>query len=196
MKRGLQMVALLVGLTVPVLAAGPLSIEYIGAKTGKGWTAVEVAIRNNTAKPIAVRCCEAFVENERGYAVASLTASDVSQLNYNKANTAAKLGGLLGAGLGLGGAIGGVDELVYAGVATGIASGAASVVGQAKADGNDRDLIIDDLQRVRKFPPGLKVAGVIYFPPTRKWPGSKAAKAVHLAYTYGGAEYKASASAR
>lgn len=195
MKRLGCLVALLVvnWSTLAHADGGPLALEYVSTKAASGWTAVTVAIRNKTKAPISVRCCEAFVENGQGYAVASLETDDISRLNNNKARTAAKLGGLLGAGLGLGGAIGGVDELVYAGVATGVASGVAATVGEAKQEGNERDLIIDNLQRVRKFPPGLKVAGVIYFPPTKKWPGSKQAKAVHLTYTWKGGEYKATA---
>lgn len=174
-------------------ATPPLTMDVVTMKAKGGWTAVVIALKNNGAGDAAIQCCTAYLETDAGFAVQSLTRQDLSELNYNRAKTTSTLGGIVAAGLGLGGAIGNVDELIYAGIALGGASAIAGVAGGAQRDAEARNVVIDDIQRVHKFPAGLKVAGVVYFPPKRKWPGSHRAAAVHVTYRVGAREYRVSA---
>lgn len=191
---------LVCGAASPTLAKGqaasaraPVDLDVVAVKAKGGWTAAVIALRNNGAKDARIECCTAYVENDAGYAVQSLTRSDLEILARNRAKTAATIGGIIGAGLGIGGAIGNVDELVYAGISVAGASAIAGVAGSAAHDNEVRNFVIDDMMRVRKLPAGLKVAGVVYFPPMKKWPGSKRAKAVHVTYRLNSREYRAMA---
>ncbi|MBI4237663.1 MAG: hypothetical protein HY696_04485 [Deltaproteobacteria bacterium] len=175
---------------VATIARAPVALDVVAIKAKGGWTAAVIALRNNGTTDARIECCTAYVENDAGYAVQSLTRGDLEILARNRAKTAATIGGIIGAGLGLGGAIGNVDELVYAGIAVAGTSAIAGVAGSAAHDNDVRNFVIDDMMRVHKLPAGLKVAGVVYFPPTKKWPGSKRAKAVHVTYRLNGKEYR------
>jgi len=172
---------------------GDLSISVVKVKTKGSWTEVMIAIENHGSKDAEFQCCKVFLENTDGYAVASLNREEVQTQIHNKAKTAATIGTILGIGLGLGGAISGHEELGYAGLGVAGGSVIAGVAGESSADGKQRSLIIDDIMRNQVFPAGLKVAGVVYFPPKKKWPGSKKAQAVHLTYNQRGKSYRATA---
>lgn len=66
----------------------------------------------------------------------------------------------------------------------------AGTVGEAAAEGAQRSFVIDDIMRVRTFPAGLKVAGVAYFPPRKKWPDSKHLQAIHVTYKLHGQQHR------
>lgn len=174
-------------------AHAPLQMEMIGMKNKAGWTAVVIALKNSGTRDSNLQCCTAFLETDAGYAVQSLNRDEIAAVNFNRAKTAATIGGIAGAALGIGGLAGHVDELAYAGLALGGASAIAGTVGSAKESGELRNLVIDDLMRVRQFPAGLKVAGTVYFPPQKKWPGSHTARTIHLTYRAGGQEYHVTA---
>ncbi len=197
MLRKLSLVVVAV-LLVPALSYAKksepkLSMEIIKAKSKGSWTEVFFAIQNHGVKNSDVRCCKAYLENMDGFAIANLNRGELQALIHNKAKTAAIVGGIAGLGMGIGGAAGGVDELAYAGLATAGASGIAAAAGAAAADSQRRNVIIDDIMRNRTFPAGLKVAGAVYFPPKKKWPSSKTAKALHVTYDVKGKEYTISA---
>ncbi len=171
-------------------APGPLDLYVVKVKARGGWTEVTVAIENDGKTDARVQCCHVYLENTDGYAVLSLTRDEVRSQNVNRARTPAIIGGIIGAGLGLGGMISGKEELGYAAVGTLGSSAIAATVGEHVADKNSRNLVIDDLMRNYEFPSGLKVAGVVYFPPKKKWPGSQSAKAIHLTYKLNGKSYR------
>jgi hypothetical protein len=182
-------------LLVPAAAAadGPLSLDVVKLNSKGSWTEVQIAIQNNGDTDAELKCCTVFIENSEGYAVASLNPGEVRSQNYNKARTGATIGQIVGAGLGIGGLISGREELAYAGLGVAGGSTIAGVVGGASEDKRDRDLVIDDVMRNHVFPAGLKVAGVAYFPPKKKWPGSKNAEEIHLTYKMGNKTYRTSA---
>lgn len=187
----------LIFLAAPILssaAEGPLSLSVVKVKSKGGWTEVQIAIQNNGDTDTELQCCTVFLENTDGYAVASLTRGEVESQIHNKARTGAILGGIAAAGLGLGGLISGNENLGYAALGVGAGSAIAGEVGSASAEKQGRDLVIDDVMRNRVFPSGLKVAGVAYFPPKKKWPGSKNAQEIHLTYKMGKKTYKTSAA--
>ncbi len=174
-------------------AEGPLSLDVVKVKAKGSWTEVQIAIRNNGDTDAQFSCCTVFLENSDGYAVASLNQGEVRSQIHNKARTGAILGGIAAAGLGLGGLISGHEELGYAAIGVGAGSAIANTVGDAKADSASRDIIIDDVMRNHLFPAGLKVAGIAYFPPKKKWTGSKNVEEIHLTYKMGNKTYRASA---
>ncbi|MBI2345995.1 MAG: hypothetical protein HYV03_03760 [Deltaproteobacteria bacterium] len=170
-----------------------LGVTYVGMKAKGGWTAVVIAIENQGTRDATFECCEAFLENAAGFAVPALGGDEMAVLIRNKAKTAATIGALIGAGLGIAGAVADVDELVYAAVGIGVASGVTAVAGEASADKERRSFVIDNVFRARSFPAGLKVAGVVYFPPRKRWPDSKQAQAIHLTYKLGGMQHRVAA---
>ncbi len=170
-----------------------LGIDVVKVKPKGSWTEVTIAIENLGETDAEFQCCTAFLENSDGYAIASLTNADVGTQIHNKAKTPALIGGIAAVGLGLGGAISGVRELGYAAVGLGGASAIAGVVGEGSKEKKYRDLVIDDIMRNHVFPSGLKVAGVVYFPPKKKWPGAKQARQIHLTYKVGGRTQRVSA---
>lgn len=173
------------------ISAPELEVEVLSVKYKGSWTQVGIAIKNLGTADAPISCCGAYIEDGDGYAIASLTRDELSQLIHNKAKNAAAIGAIIGLGLGIGGAVGGVDELVYSGIAVGGASGIGAVAGSAVAESQQRNLIIDDIMRNRTFPAGLKVAGNIFFPPKKRWPGkSRKAQAIHLTYQVNGAQYR------
>ncbi|HSA60214.1 MAG TPA: hypothetical protein VLJ37_11080 [bacterium] len=173
-------------------AEGPLSLDVIKVNSKGSWTEVQIAIQNNGDTDAQFECCTVFLENSDGYAVASLNQGEVRSQIHNKAKTGAILGGIAAGGLGLGGLISGHEELGYAAVGVGAGSAIAGTVGEAGAEGAARDIVIDDIMRNHLFPAGLKVAGIAYFPPKKKWPGSKRAEEIHLTYKMGNQTYRAS----
>lgn len=178
---------------VAPVAAPEFSFEVIKVKYKGGWTEAAVAIQNTGSSEATVTCCNFFLENDDGYSVQTLTRDEVLALIHNKAATASAIGALVGVGLGVGGAVGGIDELEYAGIAAGSASVIGGVVGEAAAEGSRRRVVVDNVMRVQKFPPGLKVAGILYFPPRKRWSGSHTAVAIHLVYEAGGTMQRATA---
>lgn len=170
-----------------------LGLTVIKVKQKGSWTEVTIAIENLGNSDATFRCCTTFLENTDGYAIASLDNSQVQTQIYNKARTPSIVGGILAGGLGLAGVISGKKELGYAGLGLGGASAIAHVVGGGSADKKHRELVIDDIMRNQVFPSGLKVAGVAYFPPKKKWPGSKKAEEIHLTYEYQGRLHRVSA---
>lgn len=177
-----------------VAAEGPLSLDVVKVKAKGSWTEVQIAIRNNGDTDTQLECCTVYLENSDGYAVTSLNQGEVRTQIHNKAKTGAIIGGIAALGLGLGGAISGHEELGYAALGVGAGSAIAGEVGSASAEKQGRELIIDDVMRNRIFPSGLKVAGVAYFPPKKKWPGSKKAEEIHLTYKMGKKTYQTSAT--
>ncbi|MBI4366602.1 MAG: hypothetical protein HY543_07275 [Deltaproteobacteria bacterium] len=172
-----------------------LQVEYVGMKAKGGWTAVVVAIQNTGTHDAEFACCEAYLENAAGYAIPALSGDEMAVLIHNRAKTAAAIGALIGAGLGIVGAVSGSVELIYAATGVGVASGIAGVAGQAAAEGEARHFVIDNVWRAKAFPAGLKVAGVIYFPPRKKWPNSKDPQALHLTYKLRDRTYRITAPA-
>jgi len=172
---------------------GPVGLSVIKMKTKGSWTEVTIAIENRTNRDLEFPCCNTYLETDNGFAVASLDRGEVQTQIHNKARTGAIIGEIIGVGLGIGGLASGHDELAYAGLGVGAGSAIAGTAGGAVAEGAERRIVIDDIMRNQIFPSGLKVAGVVYFPPKSKWPGSKHAQAVHLAYNLKGKSYKVSA---
>lgn len=170
-----------------------LGLEVVKVKHRGGWAEVMIAIENRTGRDIEFQCCKAFLEDTDGYAIASLSNREVGSQIYNKARTPAIIGAILGGGLGLGGAISGKKELGYAALGVAGASAIAGVAGDASAEKRHRELVIDDIMRNQVFPAGLKVAGIVYFPPKKKWPGSKQGQAIHLTYTMNGRLHRVTA---
>lgn len=198
MKKVLAMALLLVlGPTLVVHArgieSGPLSLHVVKVKGNNSWTEVQIAVENRRDQDLNMKCCTAFLENQDGYSIASLNSDDIRAQNYNKARTPALIGGVIAAGLGIGGAMSNNKGLQYAALGTGAASAIGAIAGDSAANKRTRNLLIDDVMRNQLFPGGLKVAGVVYFPPQKKWPGSRKAQAVHISYNYGGRTYRASA---
>ncbi len=174
-------------------AANLLQVEAIKLKSKGSWTELQLAIQNTGNTDAEFECCQIYIENKDQYAIQSLSRQEVKSQIYNKAKTGSILGGIAAVGLGLGGAISGHEELGYAALGVGGASLAANVVGDASAEKQGRNLIIDDIMRTTEFPAGLKIAGVSYFPPKKKWPGSRDIERVHLTYKYKGKTYRTSA---
>lgn len=172
---------------------GELGLSVVKVKAKGSWTEVMIAVENHGSKDAEFQCCKVFLENTDGYAVPSLTKQEVQTQIHNKAKTAATIGTIVGLGLGLGGAISGHEELGYAGLGVAGGSVIAGVAGESSADGKQRSLVIDDIMRNQVFPAGLKVAGVVYFPPKKKWPGSQKAQAVHLTYNQNGKSHRVTA---
>lgn len=192
MRKNL-ILSLLILLIVPFelwSADGPLGLSVVKVKNRGKWTEVEIAIENKTNKNLNLKCCTLFLENQGGYAIASLAADEVQSQIHNSAATVGTIGAIVGAGLGIAGAVSGKEELVYAGIATAGTGIIASTAGEAVTDKKRRDFIIDTIARTELFPAGLKVAGKVYFPPKRRWPGSNKAKALHLTYRVGGRDYE------
>lgn len=178
---------------VAPVAAPEFSFEVIKVKYKGGWTEAAVAIQNTGSSDATISCCNFFLENDDGYSVQTLTRDEVLALIHNKAAAASAIGALVGVGLGVGGAVGDIEELEYAGIATGGASVIAGVAGEAAEGASRRRVVVDNVMRVQKFPPGLKVAGIVYFPPRKRWPGSHTAAAIHLVYEAGGTMQRATA---
>jgi len=172
---------------------GPLSLSVVKVKAKGGWTEVTMAIQNTTDKDISFECCQTYLETDTGYAVSSLTRGEVESQIYNRARTGALIGGIVGLGLGIGGLASGNNAVGYSGLGVGAGSAIAGVAGESAANSAARGIIIDDIMRNQVFPAGLKVAGIAYFPPKKKWPDSKKAQAVHLTYSLNGRSYQTSA---
>lgn len=172
--------------------APALAVEVIKIKNKSSWTELTIAIQNLGTTDATISCCTAYLEDSNGYAIASLTRNDLLAIIHNKARTAATIGSMVGLGMGVGGAVGNINELEYAGIAVGGASVIGGVVGEAAAESQARNLIIDDIMRNKTFPAELKVAGKVFFPPRRKWPSdSRVATALHITYEINGKQYKA-----
>lgn len=171
-------------------ADATLGVEFVKMKAKGGWTTIVLALQNQGTADTDFECCQMYIENDAGYAVQALSRDEMQVLIHNRARTASIIGELVGAGLGIGGAIGGVDELVYAGVAVGLGSAIVGVAGDAAKEGQQRSLVIDDIMRNQNFPAGLKIAGVAYFPPKKKWPDSKVLQAIHVTYKLHGKQHR------
>lgn len=185
--------AILLSQSLLAAEGGPLTLDVVKVKAKGSWTEVMIAIQNHGDTDTELQCCTVYLENSDGYAVASLNQGEVRTQIHNKAKTGAIIGGIAALGLGLGGAISGHEELGYAALGVGAGSAIAGTVGDASAEKAGRELIIDDVMRNRVFPAGLKVAGIAYFPPKKKWPGSKNAEEMHLTYKMGKKTYTTSA---
>lgn len=163
-----------------------LEVSLIGIKYKGAWAEVQVALENKGSAAATFECCKAFLENDAGFSVASLTQGEVQSQVYNKAKTAALVGTIVGAGLGIAGAIDGSPELGYAAVSAAGASTIAGAVAEHAADKARRNIVIDDVMRAQIFYPGIKVAGTMWFPPKKRWQGSKKPQAIHVVYNYNG----------
>jgi hypothetical protein len=170
--------------------SGPLSLDVVKVKAKGSWTEVQIAIRNNGNTDAPFSCCTVFLENTDGYSVASLNYGEVESQIHNKARTGSIIGEIIGAGLGIGGLASGNRALGYTGLGIAGGSAIAGVAGDSAAEKQGRDLVIDDIMRNQVFPSGLKVAGVAYFPPKKKWPGSQHAQRIHLTYKMGNKTYR------
>jgi hypothetical protein len=160
----------------------PISVEVLKMKHHGGWTEVTVAIENKSDEVLSLECCTAYMENAAGYAVPSLTGQEIKRQVHNSAGAGATIGQIIGLGLGIGGLASGNDALAYTGLGVGTGSTIVSVAGEASANSRKRGIIMDDVMRNQTFPPRLKVAGVVYFPPKKKWPESKEAANLHMIY--------------
>lgn len=169
-------------------ANASLGVSVVSVKAKGSWTEVVLALENKGGADVQFSCCKAFLENDDGFSVASLTQGEVRSQIHNKAKTAAAIGAIVGAGLGIGGWAGGSEEAALAGISVAGASAIGGIAGDASANKQARNIVIDDLMRNQLFPTGLKVAGVVYFPPKKKWPGSHTAKAIHVTYSYKGTQ--------
>lgn len=163
-----------------------LEVSFIAMKMKGSWTEVQIALQNNGSQNATFECCKAFLENDAGFSVASLTQGEVQSLVHNKAKTAALVGTIVGAGLGIAGAIDGSPELGYAATSVAGASVITGAVAEHSADTTRRNIVIDDVMRAQIYPPGIKVAGTMWFPPKKRWQGSKKPKAIHVVYAYNG----------
>ncbi len=160
----------------------PISVEVLKMKHRGGWTEVTVAIENKSDEVLSVECCTAYLENTKGFAVPSLTGAEIKRQVHNSLGTGATIGQIIGVGLGIGGLASGNDALAYSGLGVGLGSTVVSVAGEASADSRKRGILMDDVLRNQAFPPRVKVAGVVYFPPKKKWPESKEAESLHMIY--------------
>lgn len=197
MKKNL-MVLLVVTLVMPTsafakrpkksmnAADASLSVSVISIKYKGAWTEVQVALENKSSTEAMFECCKAFIQNTAGYSIASLTQNEMQVLVRNKVRTASIVGAVVGAGIGIAGAVSGNDDLVYAGTGVAGASTIAGAVGEAAADAQRRNVVIDDVMRAKVFYPGIKVAGAMWFPARKKWQGSKKAQAIDVIYTSNG----------
>lgn len=163
-----------------------LEVSFIGIKYKGSWAEAQIALENKGSAEASFECCKAFLENDAGFSVASLTQSEVQSQVYNKAKTLATVGTIVGAGLGIAGAISDSAELGYAAVSAAGASTIAGAVAEHSADSSRRNIVIDDVMRSQVFYPGIKVAGTMWFPPKKRWQGSKKPQAIHVIYNYNG----------
>lgn len=163
-----------------------LEVSFIGIKYKGSWTEVQIALENKGNAEATFECCKAFLENDAGFSTASLTQGEVQSQVYNKAKTAALIGTIVGAGLGIAGAIDGSPELGYAAASVAGASVITGAVAEHSADKSRRNIVIDDVMRAQVFYPGIKVAGTMWFPPKKRWQGSKKLQAIHVVYNYNG----------
>lgn len=163
-----------------------LEVSFIGIKYKGSWTEVEIALENKGDVEATFGCCKAFIENEAGFSAASLTQGEVQSQVHNKAKTAALIGTIVGAGLGIAGAIDGSPELGYAAVSVAGAGTIAGAAAEYSADKSRRNIVIDDVMRAQVYYPGIKVAGKMWFPPKKRWQGSKKPAAIHVVYSYNG----------
>ncbi len=197
MKKILSVILVaLLAVPLPALAKGKkhyssasnatLEVSLIGIKYKGAWTEVQIALENKGSAEATFECCKAFLENEAGFSTASLTQGEVQSQVYNKAKTAALVGTIVGAGLGIAGAVSGSPELGYAGISAAGASTIAGAVAEHSADKTQRNIVIDDVMRAQVYYPGIKVAGTIWFPPKKRWQGSKKPQAIHVVYNYNG----------
>jgi hypothetical protein len=143
-------------------------------------------LQNKGSSEAKFECCKAFLENDAGFSVASLTQGEVQSQVHNKAKTLATVGTIVGAGLGIAGAIDRSAELGYAAASVAGASTIAGAVAEASADKQHRNIVIDDVMRSQVYPPGIKVAGTMWFPPRKRWQGSKTPQAIIVVYNYNG----------
>lgn len=163
-----------------------LEVSLIGIKYKGSWTEVQLALENKGNAQAEFECCKAFLENDAGFSVASLTQGEIQSQVHNKAKTAALIGTVVGAGLGIAGAIDHSAELGYAAASVGGASVITGAVAEHSADKTRRNIVIDDVMRAQIFYPGIKVAGTMWFPPKKRWQGSKKPQALHVVYNYNG----------
>lgn len=185
-----------IALPLPAMAKGKkhyksarnatLEVSFIGIKYKGSWTEVEIALENKGDAEATFGCCKAFIENDAGFSTASLTQGEVQSQVYNKAKTAALVGTIVGAGLGIAGAISGTPELGYAAIGVAGTSTIAGAVAEHSADKMQRNIVIDDVMRAQVYYPGIKVAGKMWFPPKKRWQGSKKPAAIHVVYSYNG----------
>ncbi len=167
-------------------ANASLEVNLIGLKYKGSWTEVQIALENRGSAEATFECCKAFLENDAGFSVASLTQGEVQSQVYNKAKTLATVGTIVGAGLGIAGAIDHSAELGYAAASVAGASTIAGAVAGHAADKAGRNIIIDDVMRAQVYYPGIRVAGTMWFPPKKRWQGSKKPQAIHVVYNYNG----------
>lgn len=170
----------------PSASNATLEVSFISIKYKGSWAEAQIALENKGDAEATFECCKAFLENEAGFSTASLTQSEVQSQVYNKAKTLATVGTIVGAGLGIAGAISDSSELAYAGISAAGASTIAGAVAEHSADKQQRSIVIDDVMRAQVFYPGIKVAGTIWFPPKKRWQGSKKPQAIHVVYNYNG----------
>lgn len=163
-----------------------LEVSFIGIKYKGSWAEAQIALENKGSAEATFECCKAFLENDAGFSVASLTQSEVQSQVYNKAKTLATVGTIIGAGLGIAGAIDRSAELGYAAASVAGASTIAGAVAEHSADSARRNIVIDDVMRAQVFYPGIKVAGTMWFPPKKRWQGSKKPQSIHVVYNYNG----------
>lgn len=197
MKKILSLVLItLIAIPLPAMAKAKkhyksasnatLEVSFIGIKYKGSWAEVQIALENKGSAEATFECCKAFLENDAGFSMASLTQSEVQSQVYNKAKTAALVGTIIGAGLGIAGAVSGSEELGYAGISAAGASTIGGAVAAHSADKSQRNIVIDDIMRAQVYYPGIKVAGTMWFPPKKRWQGSKKPQAIHVVYNYNG----------
>lgn len=170
----------------PSASNASLEVSFIGIKYKGSWTEVQIALENKGNAEAEFECCKAFLENDAGFSTASLTQGEIQTQVYNKAKTAALVGTIVGAGLGIAGAIDGSPELGYAAASVAGASVITGAVAEHSADKSRRNIVIDDVMRAQIYYPGIKVAGTMWFPPKKRWQGSKKPQAIHVVYNYNG----------
>jgi hypothetical protein len=163
-----------------------LEVSFIGIKYKGSWAEAQIALENKGDAEATFECCKAFLENDAGFSTASLTQGEVQSQVYNKAKTLATIGTIVGAGLGVAGAVSDSAELAYAGISAAGASTIAGAVAAHSTDKQQRSIVIDDVMRAQVFYPGIKVAGTVWFPPKKRWQGSKKPQAIHVVYNYNG----------
>lgn len=178
------------GKRFPTASNATLGVSFIGIKYKGSWTQVQIALENMGSAEAEFECCKAFLENDAGFSTASLTQSEVQSQVHNKARTAALIGTIVGAGLGIAAGIDGSPELGYAATSVAGASVIAGAVAGASAEKQQRNIVIDDVMRSQVFYPGIKVAGTMWFPPRKRWQGSKNPQAIHVVYNYNGKAQK------
>lgn len=174
-------------ISINAFAKEPLQFSLLSLQKQGSWVKARFEVANTSGATLGkVNCCTIHLENKKGYSISTLSREELTGLISNKMKTAATIGTIVGVGLGIGGLASDNSDLLWASLGLELASMTAGALGEAAMDKQYKEIYYENIQALESLPRDLKTVVTVYFPPARKWQGSKTPKNIHLSYDYRG----------